>query len=119
MKLVIVASHPVQYYAPIFREVSLHADVLVLYAHNPTERDQGAAGYGVSFSWDVDLLSGYRHKFLRNTARVRSTQTFYGCDTPGIGREIARERPDAVLLMGWYLKTFWQALFAAKRLRVP
>src|SRR4029079_2198956 len=88
-------SHPIQYYAPIFRELAKRCDLTVFFAHRQTAAGQAKAGYGVAFEWDVDLLSGYVSRFLANVARQPSTDTFAGCDTPGIAQEIAQGQFDA------------------------
>jgi glycosyltransferase involved in cell wall biosynthesis len=119
MRLLIVASHPVQYYAPLFRALAAQMDLTVFYAHRATPTDQARAGFGVGFNWDVDLLSGYAYEFLQNVAPKPGLDHFTGVDTPEIGRRLRAGRFDAVLLMGWYLKCFHQALWAAKRLRIP
>ena len=113
MRLVIIASHPVQYYAPIYRALAQRLEVMVLYGHRATRKDQAEAGFGVGFEWDVDLLAGYAHRFLPNVAKEPGLGRFTGVDTPDVGRYL--EGADAVLLMGWNLKCFHQALWAAKR----
>jgi glycosyltransferase involved in cell wall biosynthesis len=119
MRLAIVVSHPIQYYAPLFRELAKRLDLTVLFGHRATPSDQATAGFGVSFEWDVDLLSGYAHSFLRNTARRPGLDHFSGCDTPEIGERFREGRFDVVLVQGWYLKTFLQAVFAAKCQGLP
>lgn len=119
MRLVIVASHPVQYQSPLFRELSRRCDLHVLFAHRATASDQAAAGFNVAFEWDVDLTNGFDHSFLANAARRPGLEEFAGCDTPGISDALRRLAPDAVLLMGWHLKCYWQAIWAAKRLNIP
>ena len=115
MRLAIVASHPVQYYAPLYRELARHLDMTVFYAHRDTAADQARAGFGQGFAWDVDLTSGYRHQFLTNVAPQPALGNFAGVDTPGIGAALRNGSFDAVLIMGWYLKAFIQALWAARR----
>lgn len=119
MRLGILSSHPIQYYAPLFRGLAQRMDVEVLYAHRATPQQQAAAGFGMAFDWDVDLLSGYSHRFLRNVSRAPGTQTFSGCDTPDIGQILGAARYDAVLAMGWHLKSFIQGIWAAKRAGFP
>lgn len=119
MRLAIVASHPIQYQAPLFRELANRLDLEVLFAHRATPTDQACAGFGVEFDWDVDLLSGYSHAFLHNVASKPGLNNFAGCDTPEIGTSLAEGRYDAVLLMGWHLKSHFQAVVAAKHLRLP
>jgi glycosyltransferase involved in cell wall biosynthesis len=119
MRLAIVASHPIQYHAPLFRTLGRRLDLTVFYAHRATQVDQAKAGFGVGFEWDVDLLSGYEHVFLRNVAKTPGLDRFSGCDTPEIGARLAERRFDAVLVHGWHRKTYLQTMFAAKRLGLP
>jgi glycosyltransferase involved in cell wall biosynthesis len=117
-KIAILASHPVQYYAPLFRVLAHEVDVTVFYAHQPTPEGQ-AIGFGEAFAWDIDLLSGYPSVFLPNVARNPGTHHFRGCDTPEIGRHLREGRFDAVLALGWHLKSMLQGIWAAKRLGIP
>jgi glycosyltransferase involved in cell wall biosynthesis len=119
MRLAIVASHPIQYYAPIFRVLARRFDVKVFFAHRATLDDQAKAGFGVAFDWDVDLLSGYDYVFMRNISRRPGLDHFSGCDTPEITIRLAEARFDAVLVLGWHLKSFVQTLLAAKAQRLP
>lgn len=119
MRLAIVASHPVQYYAPLYCELARQLDLTVFYAHRDTAADQARAGFETGFTWDVDLLSGYRHQFLQNVALQPGLGRFAGVDTPDIRQELRPGRFDGVLLMGWYLKAFMQALYAARRASLP
>lgn len=118
-KLGVLASHPIQYQAPIFRELARHVDLRVFFAHRQTPRGQADAGFAVPFEWDVNLLSGYSHEFLQNEARHPDSASFFGCDTPGIKAAIADAGFDAFLVMGWNLKAYWQAVRACKRHHVP
>ena len=114
-----LVSHPIQYYAPILRELAGRCDLTVFFAHRQTPEQQARAGFGVAFDWDVDLLSGYDSRFLVNVARQPSTDRFAGCDTPGIADEIARGRFDGFVVPGWALRSYWQAVRACRRLGVP
>jgi hypothetical protein len=119
MRLAFVTSHPIQYYAPLFRALAHRVDLVVFFAHRATPSDQAKAGFGVEFEWDVALLFGYCHEFLHNVAIRPALDRFSGCDTPEIGERLRKGRFDAVLVQGWYLKCFLQAAFAAKRLSLP
>ena len=112
-------SHPIQYLAPILRELAKQSDLTVFYAHRQTAEQQARAGFGVAFEWDVDLLSGYHSRFLTNVARNPSTDRFFGCDTPGIAAEIAAGGFDGFVVPGWALRTYWQAVRACRRAGVP
>lgn len=114
-----LVSHPIQYYTPFFRELARRCDLTVYFAHRQDAAGQGRAGYGVAFDWDVDLLSGYESRSLTNVARAPSTQSFAGCNTPEIADLIAEGRFDAFVVPGWSLRSYWQAVRACRRARVP
>ncbi|MCU1625047.1 MAG: glycosyltransferase [Frankiales bacterium] len=119
MRLAIVTSHPIQYYGPLFRELARRLEVEVFFAHKATPAQQAAAGFGAAFEWDVDLTSGYPHRFLANVARDPGVHRFAGCDTPEIGAHLRSGGFDALLVFGWHLKSSVQAILAAKRLGIP
>lgn len=112
-------SHPIQYYAPIFRALATRCDLTVFFAHRQTAKQQAEIGYGVAFDWDVDLLSGYESRFLTNVSRQPSTSRFGGCNTPEIAARIAEGHFDAFVVPGWSLRSYWQAARACRRQRVP
>jgi glycosyltransferase involved in cell wall biosynthesis len=119
MRLAVVASHPIQYYAPLFRVLAQRLQLMVFFAHRASPSDQAKAGFGVAFDWDIDLLSGYPHRFLTNVAKLPGVHHFAGCDTPEIGLRLKEGCFDAVLVQGWNLKSFLQSVFAAKRQGLP
>lgn len=119
IRLGILASHPIQYQAPLFRELARHVDLRVYFAHRQTAQEQGSAGFNVAFEWDVDLLSGYNYQFLSNRSTRPDVNTFFGCNTPAIVDEIRMGRFDAFFVTGWYLKSFWQAIRACRSAGVP
>lgn len=119
MRLGVLASHPIQYQAPLFRELSRRLDLQVLFAHRQSPQQQAKAGFGVDFDWDIDLLQGYRHEFMLNRAAKPGVDRFSGCDTPEISERIRCGRFDAFLVTGWYLKSYWQAVQACNRMGVP
>lgn len=119
MRLAVVTSHPIQYQAPLFRALADRLDLTVFFAHRATPTDQAQAGFGVGFDWDIDLLSGYEHVFLPNMARRPGLDWFGGCDTPEVGKRLREGRFDTVLLTGWHLKCYAQALLAAKWRGIP
>jgi glycosyltransferase involved in cell wall biosynthesis len=119
VRLAIVDSHPIQYHVPWFRELAQRCELVVFYAHAQTAEGQARAGYGVKFDWDVDLSSGYRGQLLRNVARDPGVHRFGGCDTPELYARLREARVEAVIVNGWFLKVFWQAVLAAKRLGIP
>jgi glycosyltransferase involved in cell wall biosynthesis len=119
MRLAVLTSHPIQYYAPLFRVLARRVELRVFFAHRATPNEQARAGFGTAFDWDIDLTSGYLSTFLENVARQPGIDRFSGCDTPGIGHALREGKFGALLLMGWHLKSYLQGLLAAKRLGMP
>lgn len=119
LRLAVCMSHPTQYHSPWFRELSSvpGLDLDVMYCFQPNALQQGA-DFGVPFEWDVSLLEGYRNSFLTNVSKSPGFH-FSGCDTPEIGDVIAAGEYDAVLINGWQVKSYWQAMHACRRQRVP
>src|SRR5436190_21702118 len=97
MRLGMLSSHPIQYQAPLFRALAKFADLDVYFSHQPTLEEQGS-GFGKRFRWDIDLVSGYRHQFLKNRSSGVGMDHFFDCDTPEIARIIAAKRFDAFIV---------------------
>ena len=119
MRLGVLATHPIQYHAPLYRALAERLDSEVYFAHKQTAEGQAKAGFGVAFEWDVPLLEGYSYQFLENEAKKPDVSTFWGCSTPEIAYIIARERFDAFLVNGWYNRSLWQAMRACWQTGTP
>lgn len=123
LRLTAVLVHPVQYYAPWFRQIAAECpelDLTVIYATEPTPEQQGV-GFGRAFTWDVPLTEGYRCQVVRPSRPeddLRSS-SFRGVDVPGIGEAVLATRPDVALIPGWYSVTLRRALHACRRAGVP
>ena len=66
MRVAVIASHVIQYQAPFFRLLAKELDLDVLFCSTDGVRVYRDAEMQTTFRWDVDLLSGYHHRFLRN-----------------------------------------------------
>lgn len=119
-KLAILATHPIQYQVPWFRALSDRPElsVKVYFSMLPDPQQQGA-GFGVPFEWDIPMFDGYTWQVLENKARTLSLTRFFGTNTPGICAELARSRPDAVIITGWQSWSLLQGLWACIRLGIP
>jgi glycosyltransferase involved in cell wall biosynthesis len=120
-KIGILSTHPIQYYSPWYRELAARpgVDLTVYYAHRPSPEEQGAAGFGVPFEWDVPLLDGYRHVFLVNRSARPTTDCYGGCDTPEIADVIRREQFAGFVVQGWYTRSYCQAIRACWQTGTP
>ncbi|HEY2679106.1 MAG TPA: glycosyltransferase family 4 protein [Steroidobacteraceae bacterium] len=112
-KLAIVTSHPIQYYAPVFRALSLQESIQVRVFYTWSQAAQAQlfdAGFGAALKWDVPLLEGYDHQFVDNVAKRPGPEHFGGIENPTLRREIEAWQPDALLIYGWYHRSHLQAL---------
>ena len=137
VKLAILCTHPIQYYAPWFRFLAKGQkpedgiwdmgyrghqirkfEFEVFYAHKQTGKGQAEAGFGVEFEWDIPLLEGYPYRFLENVSSRQGLDWFGGCDCPEVGKILKEGKFTHLLCIGWHKKVFWQAIWAAKRLGI-
>ncbi|MHB8564787.1 MAG: glycosyltransferase family 4 protein [Acidiferrobacteraceae bacterium] len=115
-RLAIIASHPIQYQAPLFQALAKrpNLDLTVFFCsdHGATERPD--PGFGQIFKWDRPLLEGYRYEFLRNRSPRPAVTGFFGELNPALVWRLARGRFDAVLVHGYSYASCWLAFLGTK-----
>lgn len=112
-RLAIVATHPIQYQAPLFRRLTAGGvlDIHVFYGwEGAAERPVFDRGFGRAVQWDIPLLEGYDHTFVRNRAQDPGTHHFGGLDNPELVPRVLAWEPDAVLVFGWSFRSHLQTL---------
>jgi glycosyltransferase involved in cell wall biosynthesis len=123
IRLTIVLTHPVQYYAPWFRHIAAHSSTIhltVLYGTSPTAAQQGV-GFGRSFEWDVPVRGGYKSIVVRDSTEGDSLSDtdFWGVDSERLGEALLSTRPDIVLVPGWHSALYVRALAVCRRHHIP
>lgn len=65
-KLAYLVSHPIQYQAPLLREISEdpEIDLTVFFCSSASVQRHFDKGFRRDIEWDIPLLGGYKHKFL-------------------------------------------------------
>jgi glycosyltransferase involved in cell wall biosynthesis len=118
-RVAFLMTHPTQYHSPWFRRLAAQPGLAihVYYGSRPDAGQQGE-GFGVAFEWDIPLLEGYPHSFLKNVGSG-SLSSFRGIDTPEIARVIESRGYDAWIINGWRTKSEWQAIRTCWRTGVP
>ena len=117
-RVLAVASHPVQYAAPIFRLMAQHPqlDFQVAYCGMRGAEAGHDPEFGHSVKWDVPLLDGYAWTHVPNHGS--GTESFFGLRNPGLWKLVRNGRFEAVLCYVGYLRaTFWISYLAAKTTR--
>ena len=100
-KLAIIVTHPIQYYAPLFKELANNIDVKVFYTWGKESTKKFDPGFGKEIEWDVPLLEGYEFEFLKNTAKEPGSHHFWGVVNPEAINKIKEFKADAILVFGW------------------
>jgi glycosyltransferase involved in cell wall biosynthesis len=113
VRLAIVSTHPIQYYAPVFRALAVSGSVIPRVFFTWSQTADGPVfdpGFGTRFSWDVPLLEGYEYEFVPNIAKDPGSHHFIGIRNPGLIPAISRWGADAILVYGWKLQSHLSAL---------
>ena len=118
MKLAFLISHPIQYYSPLFRELSKKIDLTVLYCSDESITDMKDKGFNKKIKWDIDLLRGYKYKFLKNNSPIKSIfKPPFGLINLEIKKEI--KDYDAIIIHGWHYITHRLAIRYAQKYKIP
>lgn len=114
-KLAVIVSHPIQHFSPVYRTLADHSQLnpIVFYFSDVGASSFFDKGFMKSFSWDIDLLNGYRHTILEHGKSVN--KGFWEIYSKRIWEELSHENPDAVLLYGYSQGIQWQVLQWAKK----
>ena len=124
-KVIIVAPTCFYYQVDLFRQLAAHPkiDLMVFFCSDEAIHARDVRKmYQVDDTWgdENELLVGYEHKFLPNQSPTPSYLKWpYGLMNLSIWKELRNERPDAVVLMSWMNITWWIAILACLRYRIP
>jgi len=110
-KLAVITTHPIQYYAPVFKLLAAHCNLKVFYTlgfeGNAAAFDKG---FNQKIIWDIPLLEGYEYAFLENTAKEKGSHHFMGIKNPGIIQSVNSFNPDIILVYGWAYQSHLKVL---------
>jgi glycosyltransferase involved in cell wall biosynthesis len=112
MRLAIITTHPIQYYAPVFKLLNEHEniDVKVFYTWGETAKEKFDPGFGKQVKWDVPLLDGYPYEWVENTSPDPGSHHFKGIINPGIINQIKSYQPNAILVYGWAYNSHFKVM---------
>ena len=110
MRLAIITTHPIQYYAPVFKLLAGQMDVKVFYTWGHEAQEKFDPGFGKTISWDIPLLDGYSYEWVKNTSTHPGSHHFKGIVNPGLISQIKSWQADAVLVYGWAYDSHLKAM---------
>jgi glycosyltransferase involved in cell wall biosynthesis len=120
-RLAILASHVIQYQAPLFRMLARQPEIelSVFFCSDWGAESYHDEGFGREVKWDVPLLEGYRFEFLPNWSIRPNASRFWGRINPRIILHLRRREFDAIWVHGWARLSDWIAMLTAFRFSVP
>jgi glycosyltransferase involved in cell wall biosynthesis len=119
-RVLLICTHPVQYFAPILQRMVVHPklDIQVAYCSLQGAQPDTDPEFGITFAWDVPLLEGYPWVHVANRSWHAGLGRFWGLFNPGLWGLVRESGHDAVILLtGYQYASFWIALAAAKSRR--
>ena len=119
IKLYYFAPHPIQYNIGIFKELekSENIDFKVIFEDSMGLEPVFVKEFNKTVKWDVDLLGGYKYKFLKNFS-FNNTGGFFSRINPAIITTLLSEKPDVIILHGYVHLSDWIVFFTAKLLGI-
>lgn len=110
-KLAIITTHPIQYYAPVFRLLAKQLDVKVFYTWGKQVLDNKYdPGFKQEIKWDIPMLDGYNYHFTQNDAKEPGSHHSKGIINPNLITEIEAFKADAVLVYGHSYQSHLQVM---------
>ena len=102
IKLAALVSHPIQYQAPLFREIAKqpNIDLKVFYLSDKSAKEYMDKDFGCNINWDVPLLEGYNYDFL-STNGSKNKIAFFRPLTFGLVERLKKENFDALWVHGY------------------
>lgn len=118
MKTIILNSHPIQYFAPLYKYWAENSpDVEIWYCSDESLASNFDPGFNKKIKWDIDLLKGYNYRFLKNYAiRPSIYNGFWGLINIGIFKRLYKEPKSLIIIHGWAYFTHVLTIIFAKLL---
>jgi glycosyltransferase involved in cell wall biosynthesis len=115
-RIVILASHVIQYSSPLFRRMAQDPrfDLQIAYCTLQGATPSIDPEFGVEVKWDTSVLDGYPWVHLPNRSPVPGLGRFFGLFNPDVWGLIRKSHFDAAILPGYFYFTAWIAIAAAK-----
>jgi glycosyltransferase involved in cell wall biosynthesis len=121
IRIAVVNTHPIQYFAPLYAALNRadDLDITALYCSDFSLRGARDRSFGRPVTWDIDLLDGYRAKFVGRNAHRIEPYGFFAVVSPALWPEISPRRYDAIWLHGHGHAAMLVALAAARVKGLP
>lgn len=119
MRVACLATHPIQYQAPLFRHIANSGlvDLSVVFLSDMSVRGYRDRGFGTALRWDVPLLEGYSCSFLPVWGG-RGKLSFFRPLVGGLRRYLVAGKFDALWVHGYMHHALLRAIAWARALGI-
>src|SRR5260221_8816843 len=117
VRVLVLASHVVQYASPLFQLLSAdpRMEILVAYCSLQGAESGWDPEFGIEVQWDQPLLDGYQWKQFPNRSPRPGLGRFFGLLNPSLWNQIRSGNFDAIVIYtGYMYASFWIAVAPAK-----
>ena len=121
MRLAVVVSHPIQYYAPLYRRLAQRDDLAlkVFFTWHAGQSAVEDRGFRMPVVWDIPVTEGYDFELVPNVSSDSGTHHFWGLNNPSLVERVTAWKPDVVHITGWAWLSHLLAMRAFHKRRIP
>ena len=112
-RIAIISTHPIQYNAPLFEQISKDQCIELMVYYTWGESSLGSKydpDFGKVIEWDIPLLEGYNYTFVNNTSSDQGSHHYKGIINPSLNQEIEAWNPDVIWVWGWAFDSHLNAM---------
>jgi glycosyltransferase involved in cell wall biosynthesis len=112
-KIAIIITHPIQYYVPVFQQMSKdeRIQLKVFYTWGEAAKNiKFDPDFGKEIDWDIPLLSGYDYYFTQNISTKPGSHHAKGIINPNLKNEIESWGTEALLVFGYAYVSHFEIL---------
>lgn len=116
VRLAHVVSHPIQYFAPLYRELAARPQIelTVFFRSDATIGEYHDPEFDQTIAWNIPLLDGYSYKFCRSAVGAKIPTRLVQRPNFDIAAEIGSQRYDVVWAHGYAHAATWLSFLAGR-----
>src|SRR5262249_15695894 len=110
IRLAIIVSHPIQYYAPLYQRLARRDDlsIKVFFTWHDGLAPVADHGFRTPLIWDIPLTEGYESQRVPNLSSDPGTHHFFGLRNPSLIDRVKAWNPAVVHITCWaWLAQLW------------
>lgn len=121
LRLAIIVSHPIQYYAPLYKRLASRDDlsIKVFFTWHAGLAAVKDRGFQIPVAWDIPLTEGYEFEVVANSSSDPGTHHFLGLRNPSLIERVREWGPDVVHITGWAWLSHLLAMRAFHKMGIP